>query len=302
MPFRVTDATMNSRLVDRIAQQRLRISEAQEKVASGKRINRPSDDPFGAAAVIDIRNSQTAIAQFGRNASSVDNALSVADGALNSYDSALNRAQTLVAQGLSGFSRTDGRPALASELDGLRQTMLNIANTRNGDQYVFGGTRQDVPPVDPTTETLPSTPTAPQLVQIEADAPPVAAGVTVEPVFANIDGTVFQALKDAAQALRGTGDPLADETTLKTAMQQLKAFAQASSAAHTTIGKNLNAVDAATDRNDATSLTLEATAQDKESADFAQSSVDLVAANRALEAILESESQTNRHSLLDLLG
>jgi len=302
MPFRVTDATSNSQLVERIAEQRLRISDAQEKVASGKRINRPSDDPFGAAAVIEIRNSQAAITQFGRSAKTVDNALSVADGALNSYDQALNRAQTLVSQGLSGFSRPDGRQALASELDGLRQTVLNVANTRNGDQYVFGGTRQDVPPVDQTTEALAATPTAPQLIQVEADAPPLAAGVTAEAMFANIDGTVFQALNDAAKALRGTGDPVADESTLKTAMQQLQTFAQQSIAAHTTIGKNLDAVEAATDRNATASLALEATAQDKESADFAQSSVDLVEANRALEAILQSESQTNRHSLLDLLG
>lgn len=302
MPFRVTDATMNSRLVDHIAEQRQRIAEAQERVESGKRINRPSDDPFGAAAVIDIRNSQSAITQFGRNARTVDNILSVGDSSLNAYEQALTRAQTLVTQGLSGFSRTESRQALATELDSLRQTVLNIANTRNGDQYVFGGTRQDVAPVDATTETLAAGPSSVQLVQIEPDAPPVATGVTANFVFGNIDGTVFQALKDSAVALRGTGDPVADEAALKTAMQKLKAFTDQAGIARTTIGKNMNAVEAATDRNDANSLLLESSAQDKESADFAKSAIDLAEANRSLEAILESESQTNRRTLLDLLG
>lgn len=302
MPFRVTDATINSRLADRIAVQRQRLAAAQERVASGKRINRPSDDPLGAAAVIDIRNSQAALGQFGRNALVVDAALGAGDSSLNAYEEALQRAQALVAQGLNGFSRPEGRQALAIELDGLRQTVLNVANTRNGDLYVFGGTRQGAPPVDPSTETLAATPGAPQLVQIEPDAPPVATGVTADFVFANIDGTVFQALRDSATALRGTGDPVADEATLKTAMQQLKAFLEQSSVARATLGKNMNAVEAATDRNEQTGLALESSAQDKESADFAQSALDLVEANRALEAILESESQINRHTLLDFLG
>jgi flagellar hook-associated protein 3 FlgL len=302
MPFRVTDATVNSRLLDRISEQRQRIAGAQEKLSSGKRINRPSDDPFGAAAVIDIRNSQTAIAQFGRSASTVNDKLTAGDSALNSYEQALNRAQTLVSQGLSGFTRTDGREALATELDGLRQTVLNIANTRNGGEYVFGGTSQNAAPVD-ATETLAATPGSAQLVQIEPDTPPIASGVTADTVFANIDGTVFQALKDSAAALRGTGDPAADQATLKTAMGKLSAFLEQSSSARTILGKNMNAVEAATNRNDSTSLALESTAQNKEGADFAKSAVDLAAANNALQAILDSESQQAKlPTLLDMLG
>ena len=302
MPFRVTDASINDRLVKQIAEQRQRIAIAQEQVASGKRINRPSDDPLGAAAVIEIRSSQTSLNQFVRSATAANNTLTTADGALDSYQHVLDTIQTRLAQGNSDLLSDNGRKAIASELDGLQQTILNIANQRSNGQYVFGGTRQDAPPYDPTTAAPAITPTSSQTIQVEKDAPPVAVSVTAEIVFANADGTIFTALQEAAAALRGTGDPVADKATLTAALGKFSAFSDQAAVARTTIGKGFNAVESATDRNNQQSLDAETSAQNIEGADFAKASVDLVAANQGLEAILETQAHTGRRSLLDLLG
>lgn len=302
MPFRVTDATVNDRLVHQIAEQRQRIAVAQEQVASGKRINRPSDDPLGAAAVIEIRSSQTALNQFVRSATAANNALTTADGALDSYQHVLDSIQSRITQGNSDLLSDDGRKAIASELEGLQQTILNIANLRGNGQYVFGGTRQDVPPFDPTTAAPAATPTSPQSIQVEKDAPPVAISVTGDFIFANADGTIFAALQEAAAALRGTGDPVADKATLTASLQKFSAFTDQAAVARTTIGKGFNAVESATDRNTQQSLDAETSAQNIEGADFAKASVDLVAANQGLEAILETQAQSGRRTLLDLLG
>ena len=302
MPFRITDASINDRLVSNIAQQRNRISVAQEQISSGKRINRPSDDPVGAAAVIEIRASQASLEQFRRNARVVDTALSVSDGALDSYERMLDKARALITQGSSDLTREEGRKAIASELDGLRQSIMNVANTQSEGQYIFGGTEQENAPVDPTTVTLIVSSAPPRVIQIEPNAPPVIAGVTANAVFANSDGTIFEMLSAAAAALRGTGDPAADQAALGAALDQLSDFGDQASVARTTLGKSLNSVEIARDRLDRDSLSMEETAQAIESADFAKSSVELLEAERALEATLQAGGQRGRRSLLDFLG
>jgi flagellar hook-associated protein 3 FlgL len=136
MPYRVTDSTINDRLVSQIATQRARLAAAQEQVATGKRINRPSDDPYGAAAVIEIHTSQAALDQLGRNANLAESQLTVADGTLDSYEHSLDRARTLISQGISGFLKPGSGQDIAIELDGLRQTILNIANLNSNGQYL----------------------------------------------------------------------------------------------------------------------------------------------------------------------
>jgi flagellin-like hook-associated protein FlgL len=126
--------------------------------------------------------------------------------------------------------------------------------------------------------------------------------VTADLIFASGDGTIFATLEAASAALRGTGDPVADEAALKTALDQLGTFTDQASVARTTIGKSLNAIESARDRSSQTSLALEESASSIESVDFAKASTDLIDAERALEAVLQTGSHTGRRSLLDLLG
>ncbi|MEJ7713942.1 MAG: hypothetical protein WKF84_29875 [Pyrinomonadaceae bacterium] len=58
---------------------RNRIATAQQQIASGKRINRPSDNPQGAAAVISLRTTQAEIDQMKRNAGTAGDTLLATD-------------------------------------------------------------------------------------------------------------------------------------------------------------------------------------------------------------------------------
>jgi flagellar hook-associated protein 3 FlgL len=300
--LRITDSQQNDRLTAEIAAQRQRLALAQEQISTGKRINQPSDDPFGAAAVIEINTSKAALDQFSRSATAANNSLSVADGALNSYEQTLDHASSLLSQGITSFTSQDGRNAIATQLDSLRQTILNVANIQSQGEYVFGGTRQNVPPFDPTTQALAAGPTAAQLIQLEPGAAPITAGVTADSVFANANGTIFAALTAASAALRGTGNAAADQATLNTSLQQVSTFLQQSSVARTQLGSSLEAAQAASSRINGDSLSLQTSASNIESADFAKASTDLVTAQTSLQAILEAQAQSKGKSLLDLIG
>ena len=300
MPFRVTDSLMSARLIEQLATARQRQAKAQEQIASGQRINRPSDDPVGAEKVMNIRVSQAALEQFKKTVTQADEKLRVGDNALESYEQLLDRAGALLAQGLSDFTTQDARQSLAVEIDGLRERALSIAQMKHGDEYLFGGTRQDQPPFDSTGAPAP-TPSSEQLLQIEPDAPPVITGVRAEDVFSDGSGSIFDLLSAAATALRGTGDPVADRATLENAMGRLKALTSQVQASRTRLGVAMERVESVGSRLDADNLSLETIAQQFESADFAEAAVRFTEASNLIEAITQS-ARLNRNSIVDILG
>src|SRR6266700_5273938 len=176
MPFRVTNSSQTSVLSARIALSRQRLDAAQERISSGKRINRPSDDPFGAEAILRFRTSQASVEQFQQNAATVRDGLQSADGAMESYQQLLDRANVLLTQGASDSTSATARVSIAQEIEGIRTQMITIANTKSNDRFVFGGTRQNVAPFDSAGNPA-LTATTTQMVQIEQDAAPIAAGV-----------------------------------------------------------------------------------------------------------------------------
>jgi flagellar hook-associated protein 3 FlgL len=283
-----------------IAQQRL--ATAQEQVSSGKRINRPSDDPFGAEAVLRFRTSQSDIDAFQQNAATVKDNLQIADTSMESYQQLLDRSRALLAQGSSDTTPASSKQSIATELDGIRTQMLAIANSKSSDRYVFGGNRQNVPPYD-SAGVPAATPTSIQMVQIEPGAQPVAAGVTADAIFANAGGTIFDTMANAIAALRGTGNPAADQATLMTAQDSLVTFTDQGNVARGTIGASLNTVDSTVTRLQTETLAYQESSDHYEMVDFAAAATEITQASNALQATLQATAITSqKQTLMDLIA
>lgn len=302
MYHRVTDTNKSALLRERINDARLRIADAQERLATGKRINRPSDDPAGAGAVLRLRTSSAELDRLRRSGTAARSELLTADGALEQHETTLDRARAVLTSGLSDTTPQIGRNAIAIEIEALREQMLANANSRLDETYLFGGTRQDAPPYDPSTGAPAATTAARRERQLEPQTPPVAIGVTADTVFADANGTVFDMLTNAAAALRGTGDPDADAATLRDAIVRLEGLVTRSGEARTQIGAGLGAVEQAAARIGRDTLTIEGQLNDVEAADFAEAALDITSSERTLEAILQSAAHTGRRTLIDLLG
>jgi flagellar hook-associated protein 3 FlgL len=271
-------------------------------VVTGKRINRPSDDPSGADAVIRLRSSQAELEQFNKNASLVNDKLVNADGLINNFQEKFDRVRTILLQGATDGITQNAKDALATEIDGIRKQMLNTANSTINGEYVFGGTRYTAPPFDPTTGS-PALPAAsPQYVQIEPNTTPVVTGVIAESIFSDATGTIFTELTNASAALRGTGNPAADKATLRAVQDRMATFVNLSTNAIAVIGANQQTVSDVLERLDSTFFTLGESATKIEGADFVGAAMNLTAAQQALDATLQTSARFNRSSLLDFLG
>ena len=301
MSFRVSDANTNLTSTQRINSHRSQISMLQERLATGKRINRASDDPNGAEAVINIRTSLKEIEQFKRNASLASNKLITADDALGSHQTTIERVKTLVSQGLSDTTTQQAKDALAIELESLRSRILNTANSQSGGEYIFGGNRQTEAPFDPLTAAPSALPTSARYIQIEPGANAIAVGVTADAVFSDGTSDIFTDLNDAIAALRGTGDPVVDRATLQNTFTRLGIYGDLATNARSRIGASSNATEFALERLSGDTLSLESRASDIEDADFAETVVQLTQSQQSLEATLQIVAN-GRRSLFDFLS
>jgi flagellar hook-associated protein 3 FlgL len=113
----------------------------QEQMSSGKQILRPSDDPTGTVRAIGLRSAMARNDQYVTNSEDAIAWLSAADNSYSQIASVLQQARTTVVAGLnSGANDVNSDQALAAQLDGLRQSLLGLANTSYNGRPVFGGT------------------------------------------------------------------------------------------------------------------------------------------------------------------
>src|SRR4030088_1173831 len=112
---------------------------ALAQLASGRRVNLPSDDP-AAAATLSLYHAQASPDdQFLQVISGVSARLQVADSTIGSVVSSLDRAISLGIGGGATLSNAN-RSAIVTELQGLQQQILGLANTSFQGSYIFAGT------------------------------------------------------------------------------------------------------------------------------------------------------------------
>src|SRR5450432_301500 len=114
---------------------------ALAQLATGRRVNVPSDDP-AAAATLSLNHAQASQDdQFLTVIGGVSARLQVADSTIGSVVSSLDRAISLGVEAGGGATLPDAdRSAIAQELQGVQQQILGLANTSFQGTYLFGGT------------------------------------------------------------------------------------------------------------------------------------------------------------------
>ena len=120
--------------------------QANQRVATGKRINKPSDDPLGIQDTLTLRSSIARIQQFGRNIDNNRLFLNTADTALDSVGLGITRARELAQVTLGATSDAQTRANVALEIQSILDQVIQEANTQVKGQFIFGGTNLLNPP------------------------------------------------------------------------------------------------------------------------------------------------------------
>lgn len=140
MVMRITNQIQQSSALQNIFRITEDLFEANQRIATGKRINKPSDDPFGIQDTLTLRSSIARIEQFGRNIDNNRLFLNSADSSLESVNLGLTRALELAQSSLGPSSDAQTRSIVALEIQTILDQAIQSANTQVKGHYIFGGT------------------------------------------------------------------------------------------------------------------------------------------------------------------
>jgi flagellar hook-associated protein 3 FlgL len=144
---RVTTFGVNTRFLAELDNIMSKYQDLENELSTGRKLNQPSDDPVGFE--VDIQ-TQVSIEQVKQWASNVDSALSelqTADATISSLNQVLGSIRTNLVQAVNGSTTQSDVNNLVSIVSQLVQEVGQIANTTDGQQYLFAGKNGKVQPV-----------------------------------------------------------------------------------------------------------------------------------------------------------
>ena len=145
--MRVSNKLFNEQQVRAFQSMRSDMQGIQEKIASGNKINRASDDPMGAVNLSAAREQRTLIEQFSKNSDLANMRLDLSDKTLDEMTTVLTRMTELTATAGNGVYDWFGHQAILNELKQLSEVALGLANTTDsmGRPLFAGRSSVDVP-------------------------------------------------------------------------------------------------------------------------------------------------------------
>jgi flagellar hook-associated protein 3 FlgL len=199
------------------------------ELSSGSSINKPSDNPAGAAALIRINDLISEVDSYQSGLSSVGGQLSTAEATLDSVVTVLQRAISLGTEGANGTLSDSDRASVVTEMIGIQSQLLSLANTSYQGQYIFSGTA--------TTQPFVADPSQPSGVLYAGNSGTnrvtIGAGYQLQvnlpgsQVFNGPGADVFQAINDLITGLRsdtGIGTAVTELGTALNYVSQQQAF------------------------------------------------------------------------------
>jgi len=207
-------------LLTAVQQSEQNMNTATEQLASGRSVNRLSDDPAAAAALVGNHNSTGQDDQFLRNVSSLQARFQVADSTLSNVVTVLTRAVAIGTEGANGTLSAADRQAVAGEVQGLTSQLLSLANTTYQGTYIFSGTAVKTQPfaLNTTTNAVTYNGDANTTSVQFSNGNPISTSVPGSQLFQNASGDAFGALQNLNAALLSGNNIGAAVTQVQTAL------------------------------------------------------------------------------------
>lgn len=191
--MRVTQSMLSNNMLRNLSTSYNKMGKLQEQITTGKKVNRPSDNPVVVMKGMAYRMQVDKVAQYQENLGEVNNWLDSSDDALDKVGSALHRMTELVDKAATGTMTDNDRAKVESELVQIREQIQDMANSKVGDKYIFSGTRTDRPLYDKGIPGYPN---------------PVPPGFTNTVEIEVFDGVTMKVNTDAISLFKGIDDML----------------------------------------------------------------------------------------------
>lgn len=301
--MRVTSNMTASDSIYNIQQNQNRLYKLNEQLGTQNNINRPSDDPLNAKLLLDVTDKVKADEQYLSNIKKADTWQKLTSTTLTAIASFVAQAKRAVATVTSGSDDATMRQGVVSQLQSLKQQIVDMGNVQLGDQYIFGGTKNSEPPFSTTPSSYYTGNEGAITVeignnntqQINIDGKKLLTADTASPQpYGNTN--ILQTLDNLITEVSANNVPAITAGALA-----LEAGAKQINNAQSDVAARVARLDATTKMIENNRNTLENIYSSTQNADTAKLGVQLSQQQTAYEASLSATAKLTQLSLLDYL-
>ncbi|MCH4889299.1 flagellar hook-associated protein 3 [Acidaminobacter sp. JC074] len=141
--MRVTNNMMTSNLLYNVNKNLEYMSERQDELATGKKIQRPSDDPVLSSKILSRRTDLAELEQYDKNTRDALGWLEVTEKALEDNGDIFQRIRELTVQAANGTNTAGDTQKIKLEIEQMKEQLITNGNTTFAGRYVFSGFETD---------------------------------------------------------------------------------------------------------------------------------------------------------------
>lgn len=294
--MRVSTQMIFDQSVYNVSRRHEEMYQSNEKVSTGKRVNRPSDDPVDAGKILGIRSLVDSIEQYKRNITAGSTWLSYTESSLGLAEQIFSDAKVLAEQMASGTYTEDQREMLATQAEQLYDQLVQVGNTKVVDRYIFAGFK---------TGTTPFTHDSDYNIQYAGDDSSIQISIqqntrvtvntTGQRAFIS-DTNVFDVLRDLRAALRDN-----DQDAIQRVLPQIDEAMNKIITERAYVGTAITQMEAAGQVLDQYSLATSEQLSAIEDTDMVEAVTQLKMQQIAYEATLRSTTMVTELSLMQYM-
>ena len=291
--MRITSSMIFNQVTRSLQRNLKALADPSERLSTGKRINKPSDDPTGMSRSMDYKARIEENNQYMRNTDDAYSFLQYADTVMSSVTNSLTRAKELALQGATETQSAESRASISEEVAGLRDEILASANSKLRDRYIFSGFKIDTASFDATYTYQGDS--GEMNVMIDRSAT-VAVNITGSRAFSYGGTTFMETLDDLYNALQSNNTSAIQATIgdLDNALNQI-------SNVRAELGARVSYLDKQKMNLEDRNFAFRSFLSNTEDADIAADVSEVARAELALQSLQQSGSRIFSQSLLDFL-
>ncbi|MDP4104075.1 MAG: flagellar hook-associated protein FlgL [Bacillota bacterium] len=297
--MRVTQSMLAANSLRNLSANYLKMGQDQDQLSSGKKINKPSDDPVAAMKGMSYRSDLASVGQYKRNVSELQTWMDNSESGMNEANSALQRIRELVVQSQNSSLTDVDKQAIADEVGQLQQHLVKTANTQVAGKYIFHGNDVLNPPVvQENPPKVAANLTDPKTNDYSIE---VSSGVTLQ---ANVNpANAFpQEMFDVVGSIQTTlQSSNSSSTNMDSLLTSLDKVMDTMSAERSELGARSNRLDMVSNRLDQQEVTATQVLSDNEDVDMEKVIMDLTNQESVYRASLSVGSRIIQPSLMDFL-
>jgi flagellar hook-associated protein 3 FlgL len=299
MSVRVTQTMLNSNMLRNLNNSMYNMDKLQHQLSSGRKVEKPSDDPVIAARGMFYRSSLMENDQYKRNVDEAQSWMDMTDATMDEMGNIMKRVKELLVYSGNGAVSPDDLKTMGSEIEELKNHMGTLANQQINGKYIFAGTDTNKAPFDPTVNggegAFVSTNDSPINLEVSQNVF-VTSNVNAQNIFnyPNNGDNIFEVLNKVIGEM-SAGRPA---TQFQTSMDEQYDNLLAERA---TLGASVNRVELIAERLNTQEVSITGLMSKNEDADMAKVMTDLKTQESVHSAALGAGARIIQPSLLDFL-